>query len=87
MRTLIFNDWWEFKQREDKSVNGVSPSFAEKNPDFKKDNLTNSGCWECSNCTECSDCIECLNCTYCGDCIREELLDGSPDGDDEYWWQ
>ena len=37
-KTKIFNSYSEFLKREDKSINGVSPEFAEAHPDYEKDN-------------------------------------------------
>lgn len=54
MKTEIFKSYLEFLRREDKTVNGVSPEFAEKHPDYEKQNATNKGCWDCSRCSGCS---------------------------------
>ena len=64
METQIFEDFKEFNKREDKSINGVSPEFAERFPNYKVDNETNSGCWECNHCDHC------VNCDFCNDCKR-----------------
>lgn len=68
METKIFESYSAFLKRTDKTVNGVSPEFARKNPGFAKDNETNVGCWECISCTECQDCIECIKCNDCKLC-------------------
>jgi len=47
--TEVFNNKKEFLSRADKSVNGVSPEFAEKNPDYEEGNKLNLGCWNCYN--------------------------------------
>lgn len=36
--TQIFQSYSEFLDREDKNINGVSPQFAERVPDFEKQN-------------------------------------------------
>ncbi|MBO9613394.1 MAG: hypothetical protein J7619_11895 [Dyadobacter sp.] len=59
MATQIFQGYFEFIQREDKTVNGVSAEFAQENPDFEKQNETNKGCWNCSDCSGCSRCSRC----------------------------
>jgi hypothetical protein len=74
MTTQIFKDLLEFRNREDKSVNGVSLEFAETHPEFEKENETNKGCWNCSDCSDCylcslcSDCSGCYRCSDCSDC-------------------
>ena len=47
--TEVFNNKKEFLSRADKSVNGVSPEFAEKYPDYEDGNKLNLGCWNCYN--------------------------------------
>jgi len=47
MKTQIFADLNQFLSRKDKSINGVSPEFAQENPGFETDNETNDGCWNC----------------------------------------
>ena len=44
-KTQIFETYQDFLSREDKEINGVSPEFAEANPNYKEDNKTNKGCW------------------------------------------
>lgn len=56
MATQIFETKELFNAREDKSINGVSPRFAEIESDYIQDNLTNVGCWCCYKCTECTQC-------------------------------
>jgi|GEM_PF-2018773 len=77
-QTLIFESYNDFLNRQDKSINGVSKEFANANPDYKKHNQTNTGCWNCTSCTNCKDCISCNYCTncvscncciYCNDCV------------------
>ncbi len=66
--TKIFLTYIDFFNREDKSINGVSPEFAKDYPDFAKDNETNNGCWNCSGCSDCSDCSRCYGCSDCSRC-------------------
>jgi len=68
MKTQIFQTREEFYARENKGVNGVSPEFAESNPDFEKKNETNKGCYNCSDCYECSGCVYCSGCSDCYEC-------------------
>jgi len=63
--TQIFNTYADFAVREDRKVNGVSPEFAEANPNWESDNASNEGCW---NCRSCSYCRSCSDCSYCSDC-------------------
>lgn len=63
MKTQIFKNYFDFSQREDKSINGVSDDFAKANPNFKKDNLNNDGCWNCSRCSRCFCCSDCSGCS------------------------
>jgi hypothetical protein len=58
-KTLVFDSYESFLSRDDKRFNGVSPEFAEKHPDYEKDNATNIGCWNCSGCSRCYDCYDC----------------------------
>lgn len=55
MKTEIFKTYRDFLNREDKTLNGVSPEFAKKHPDYEKQNETNRGCWNCSDCSDCSN--------------------------------
>ena len=64
MRTEIFENYREFLQREDKTVNGVSQGFAHMHPDYEIGNKTNEGCWNCTNCTDCIDCFYCTDRRY-----------------------
>ncbi len=52
--TQIFKDYYEFSNRENKDINGVSESFAKNNPNWEKENETNKACWNCSRCSDCS---------------------------------
>ena len=67
-KTEVFNGYWDFLKREDKTVNGVSPSFAKEHPDYKQDNKSNIGCWNCINCTHSEYCYLCTDCTDCKNC-------------------
>ena len=75
MKTQIYKNYSDFRDREDKALNGVSPEFAELNPEWEKQNAKNDGCWNCSYCSDCSgcsyciDCIDCSGCSGCIDCI------------------
>lgn len=69
MKTQIFKDYSEFENREDKSLNGVTPKFASDNPGYEADNATNDGCFDCEGCTKCSGCMYCSSCTDCADCM------------------
>lgn len=63
-KTLHFDTYEQFLQREDKAFNGTS------GPSYEKDD-GNVGCWECSDCarcSECSDCSDCFRCSGCSDC-------------------
>lgn len=68
MVTKIFNNYCEFQQRLDKSVNGVNQKIASKYPDYAEKNGSNVGCWNCVNCTDCRDCINCTDCHGCFKC-------------------
>jgi len=65
MTTQIFKNYIEFSNREDKSINGVTPDFAKEHPDYEEDNKSNSGCF---NCHRCYNCDSCNNCTFCIGC-------------------
>jgi hypothetical protein len=77
--TQIFKDYLEFTKREDKKVNGVSPEFANENPEWEKQNETNEGCWNCSGCSRCSDCYRCSDCSDCSRCSRCSDCSGCSD--------
>lgn len=94
MKTLIFDTYEDFKNRENEAINGVSPFFAKANPDFEKQNETNMGCFNCIDCTyskhsvdcvscenvtSCHDCFECVNCIGCVSCKNCEGCDYSED--------
>ena len=73
METRIYKSYKDFFQRADKRENGVSEEFAAQHPNFKKDNETNIGCWNCHSCTSCIQCISgnyCMNSRYCKDCTN-----------------
>lgn len=53
VNTFIYTTFEEFSLRDVKSINGVSPTFADDNPDYISDNQTNKGCWNCKNCKNC----------------------------------
>lgn len=67
MKTQIFKNISEFKSRKDKTINGVSETFAKNHPNYEIDNEGNAGCWNCTNCTNCTYCTNCTNCTDCTD--------------------
>ena len=67
-KTEIFEAYENFLNRSDRKVNGVSPEFAEKNPDYAKDNATNTGCWNCESCCSCKSCNSCKYCESCESC-------------------
>lgn len=73
MKTQIFNSYDEFKDREDKSVNGCTQRFLDRNnltfEQFVEMNSTNEGCWQCIGCKGCVDCKDCLRCEDCEDCV------------------
>ena len=69
MKTQIFKSYSEFLSRKDKTVNGVSEGFAELHPNFEKENLTNVGCWNCSDCDLCTNCCDCFACSACITCL------------------
>ena len=73
MKTKIFKSYEDFLNREDRSINGVSKDFAAKHPDFKKQNETNTGCWNCHSCYYCFDCNSCDSCYSCKSCNDCEL--------------
>lgn len=68
MKTLIFESYSAFLDREDKEINGVSAEFAERVPNYEAQNETNKGCWNCSDCSRCSGCYGCYDCYGCSDC-------------------
>lgn len=77
--TQIFNTYYEFCRRPDKSVNGVSPEFAASHSNWEADNASNVGCWNCSlcsfcvlcsSCVRCSDCKRCAQCSECRRCVH-----------------
>lgn len=58
-KTVVFYSYKDFLKRKDKSINGVSEYMAKKYPDYRKDNSTNKGCWDCRKCRNCTDCTDC----------------------------
>lgn len=69
MSTKIFKNFAHFVSREDKSVNGVSPEFAAKYPNWEAENRTNDSCWNCHRCAHCSICTGCKYCNNCTECV------------------
>ena len=67
-KTEISKSYEDFLNRPDKNVNGVSPEFAKKNPDWEEDNATNTGCWNCKSCDSCYFCKSCYSCNSCDSC-------------------
>ena len=43
MKTKIFKNLKEFKERKDRKINGVSKEFAEMNPNYEEENEKNVG--------------------------------------------
>ena len=64
MATRIFKDMIEFENREDKTVNGVSPDFAIMHLNYEDDNNTKTGCWNCESCDHCENCSNSEHCRY-----------------------
>ena len=58
-KTRIYETYEDFKNREDKTINGVSKDFAINYPNYEEMNETNKGCWNCSCCSNCVDCEGC----------------------------
>lgn len=52
MKTIIFETYSKFLEREDKKQNGVSPEFATAHPKWETENKTNEGCWNCRSCSD-----------------------------------
>lgn len=70
--TKIFTSYEEFLKRSDKDLNGISQEFADKNPNYNKENESNKGCWNCSKCYNCFGCynsFQCYNCFQCYKCF------------------
>jgi len=59
MKTEIFWDFFDFLERKDKNVNGVSHDFAAQNQIDIGQDEGNVGCWNMYYCAECSGCYEC----------------------------
>lgn len=68
--TRIFSGYSKFLSRENKDINGVSPSFAEEYPNYEEDNENNKGCWNCVDCSGCFDCLCCSRCSECSNCCN-----------------
>jgi hypothetical protein len=68
MKTKIYNSYLEFLNREQQEENGVSKEFAEKHPDYEKENSTNKACSGCFGCFDCSGCFGCSDCFGCSRC-------------------
>lgn len=79
MKTVIFDTYQDFQKREDKETNGVSPEFARENPNYKKENESNKGCWNCEECEECEECEGCVVCKKCKRCEECEGCKGCED--------
>lgn len=70
MTTIVFENLEEFRNREDKTINGVTQEFADAHPGWDAE-LGNTGCWNCDSCYSCgtcSDCRACRDCYACQDC-------------------
>lgn len=63
MKIEIFKDYEEFKNRYDKSINGVSQQFLDDNS-LTLDNVNLVDCVGCWNCQNCLNCINCEDCNY-----------------------
>ena len=50
MKTRIFKDYEEFCLRKDKTENGVTLEFSEKNKNWEL-KKGNEWCWNCSDCS------------------------------------
>lgn len=57
METKIYKSYEDFEKRENKKTNGVSESFAKSHPDYKEQNKSNEGYWNCSYCYNCRVCV------------------------------
>lgn len=77
MKTEIYENYDAFFKREDKSINGVSPEFAQANPDWA-DERGNEGCWDCADCARCARCARCADCSGCFDCAEKIEADEYP---------
>ena len=67
MKTKIYKSYAHFLKRKDKTINGVTKECAEYDINHMRDNITNTGCWNCRECRNCEDCIRCFNCEDCVD--------------------
>jgi hypothetical protein len=68
VNTQIFATYYDFLKRPDLSINGVSPQFVERNPQYAEQNASNKRCWNCSGCSGCSGCSDCSGCSGCSGC-------------------
>jgi len=69
----IFENYEEFCNRKDKTINGVSQQFLDgNNRTLETLNLRYCmgcyNCYECFNCDDCIYCVKCKNCKNCGRC-------------------
>ena len=64
-KTEIFENHDAFKARKDEKINGVTKGFAEKNVNWREENMSNIGCWNCSFCSLCIGSTLCWNCHFC----------------------
>ncbi len=69
MKTLIFDSYYDFLNRPNKKVNGVSVEFSQSNKAYVDSNSSNEGCWNCVDCQDCQDCYNCVDCRNCVNCI------------------
>ena len=67
MKTEIFKCYEDFKNRDDKTINGVTLEFSIRFPDSLTD-TGNLNCWNCNSCTNCISCTNCYSCTKCVGC-------------------
>lgn len=63
----IYKNYESFTKRKDKKLNGFSITSIpiELLEQWSK---TNTGCWNCEDCTNCIDCESCTNCNKCNGC-------------------
>lgn len=74
MKTEIYKSYEDFLKRVDKKENGVSTDFAAKHPNFEEQNKTNTGCWNCYDCSWCENCYACDHCESCKSCDHSNHL-------------
>jgi len=72
----IYPNEKEFKKRKDKTVNGVTQKWLDKNKltleQVQAKLLYCIGCFNCFNCTLCFNCKYCQHCKHCDKCTRCE---------------